>query len=93
MLLSRLAVDPEQEWRLRYKELLRAIDLLPSAARESLLLVAVSGLTYEEAAVVCGCSVGTVKSRVNRARAKLLKLMEGAVDPEPTVSPRLAAVM
>ena len=42
----------------------------------------VAGLTYEEAAEVCGCALGTIKSRVNRARARLLKLMEAedAVD-------------
>ncbi len=35
-----------------------------------------AGLTYEEAAEVCGCALGTIKSRVNRARARLLRIME-----------------
>ncbi len=41
-----------------------------------------AGLTYEEAAEICGCAVGTIKSRVNRARTRLLKIMEAdsAVD-------------
>ena len=43
--------------------------------REVLILVGAAGLTYEEAAEVCGCALGTIKSRVNRARAKLMKLM------------------
>ena len=40
------------------------------------MLVGAAGLTYEEAADICGCALGTIKSRVNRARARLQKLME-----------------
>lgn len=35
-----------------------------------------AGLSYEEAAEICGCALGTIKSRVNRARARLLKIMD-----------------
>jgi RNA polymerase sigma-70 factor (ECF subfamily) len=42
--------------------------------------VGAAGLSYEEAAEICGCALGTIKSRVNRARARLLKLMD-ADDP------------
>jgi RNA polymerase sigma-70 factor, ECF subfamily len=44
---------------------------LPLERRQSLALVGVAGLTYAEAAVICGCAVGTVKSRVSRARVEL----------------------
>jgi RNA polymerase sigma-70 factor (ECF subfamily) len=51
-------------------------DLSP-AHREILILIPVLGLGYEEAAEVCNCSVGTVKSRLNRARLALLALVDG----------------
>jgi RNA polymerase sigma-70 factor, ECF subfamily len=51
---------------------------LPPALREALILVGGSELSYEEAAGICGCAVGTVKSRVNRARNRLAKRL--AVD-------------
>lgn len=53
----------------------RVFAQLPADQREALTLVGASGLTYEEAAAVCGCAVGTVKSRVNRARARLSDLL------------------
>jgi RNA polymerase sigma-70 factor, ECF subfamily len=43
--------------------------------REAIILVGASGFSYEEAADICGCAVGTIKSRVNRARAKLQELL------------------
>ncbi|MGC1695293.1 MAG: sigma factor-like helix-turn-helix DNA-binding protein, partial [Pseudolabrys sp.] len=43
--------------------------------REALILVGASGFSYEEAANICGCAVGTIKSRVNRARTRLAELM------------------
>ncbi len=66
---------PEQEWSLTLKSLEEALKLLPDDQREALVLVGAAGLSYEEAANVCGCAVGTIKSRVNRARSKLLNLM------------------
>ena len=53
-----------------------ALARLPDEHREALILVGGAGLSYEEAADICGCALGTIKSRVNRARAKLLKLMD-----------------
>jgi RNA polymerase sigma-70 factor, ECF subfamily len=54
-----------------------------------LILVGASGFSYEDAAAICGCAVGTIKSRVNRARSKLSALLyvEGADDfgPDDTV--------
>ncbi len=49
----------------------RALSVLPEDQREALVLVAVAGFSYEEAAQISECAVGTVKSRVARARAKL----------------------
>jgi RNA polymerase sigma-70 factor (ECF subfamily) len=49
--------------------------LLPSEQREALILVAAAGFSYEETAGICGCAVGTVKSRVNRARIRLAQLL------------------
>lgn len=48
-----------------------ALAELPSDQRDALILVGGSGFTYEEAAEICGCAVGTIKSRVNRARGRL----------------------
>ena len=48
--------------------------LLPDQ-REALILIGGSGLSYEEAAQICGCAVGTIKSRVNRARNRLAELL------------------
>lgn len=66
---------PEQEWSLTLKSLEEALARLPDDQREAVVLVGAAGLSYEEAANVCGCAVGTIKSRVNRARSKLLHLM------------------
>ena len=52
-----------------------ALDALPSDQREAIVLVGASGFSYEEAAEICGCAVGTVKSRVNRARTRLAELL------------------
>jgi RNA polymerase sigma-70 factor (ECF subfamily) len=54
-----------------------ALDLLPDEQKEALILVGAGGMSYEEAAAVCGCAVGTVKSRVSRARAALVDKLSG----------------
>lgn len=71
-----LAVGPTQDWSIALGSLRKALDALPDEHREALILVGAAGLTYEEAAEVCGCALGTIKSRVNRARSRLLKLMD-----------------
>ncbi len=53
-----------------------ALQRLPHEHREALILVGAAGMSYEEAAEICGCALGTIKSRVNRARAKLLRIMD-----------------
>ncbi len=68
-------MGPGQEWSVTLSSLKEALEMLPSDQREALVLVGAAGLSYEEAAEVCNCALGTIKSRVNRARAKLLTLM------------------
>lgn len=83
---TRLASPPEQEWRVRCSELLEGISSLPPHTRDALLLVVGSGFTYEEAATICDCSVGTIKSRISRARERLSASFD-APDP-PTRNER-----
>jgi RNA polymerase sigma-70 factor (ECF subfamily) len=73
-----LSVDATQDWRVAVRSLQAALAQLPDEHREALILVGAAGLSYEEAAEICGCALGTIKSRVNRARARLLKLMDAA---------------
>jgi RNA polymerase sigma-70 factor (ECF subfamily) len=71
-----LRVEPVQDWAISHLELRRAFALLPAPHREVLLLSAGAELSYEEIGQVIGCAVGTVKSRVFRARRELAALME-----------------
>ena len=71
-----LTSAPTQEWGLTMRALQAALNQLPVEHREALILVGAAGLSYEEAAEICGCALGTIKSRVNRARNRLLKLMD-----------------
>jgi RNA polymerase sigma-70 factor, ECF subfamily len=66
---------PHQNSHLEMDEFRRALELLPTDQRESLILVGASGFSYEEAAQICGCAVGTIKSRVNRARSRLATIL------------------
>lgn len=75
----RPAADPTQEWSCRGHEIAEAIDRLPAQQREVLVLIGLRGVSYEEATEICGCAMGTVKSRLNRARHRLLEeLGEGS---------------
>src|SRR5205085_10156764 len=71
-----LTSAPTQEWGLAIRALQTALEQLPAEHREALILVGAAGLSYEEAAEICGCALGTIKSRVNRARARLLRIMD-----------------
>ena len=66
-----LSVPPEQYGHLELREFHVALEQLPQDQREALLLIGAEGFSYEEAAEICGCAVGTIKSRVNRARNRL----------------------
>jgi RNA polymerase sigma-70 factor (ECF subfamily) len=73
------ADDPESPVAL--DELRLSIGMLPAEQREALILVGAGGFAYEEAAEICGCAVGTVKSRVSRARKALQGILaQGAYD-------------
>jgi RNA polymerase sigma-70 factor (ECF subfamily) len=62
--------------RLDFDDFRIALSKLPHDQREALLLIGASGFSYEEAAGICGCAVGTIKSRVNRARSRLANLLD-----------------
>jgi len=71
------SVLPSQHAALEFCDFRRAFWQLSDDHREVLILVGASGLSYEEAAEVCGCAIGTIKSRVSRARSELLHLLTG----------------
>jgi RNA polymerase sigma-70 factor (ECF subfamily) len=70
-----LAVHPGQQGHLDMQDFRRALNVLPPDQREALVLIGAAGFSYEEAASISGCAVGTIKSRVNRARARLTELL------------------
>lgn len=88
--------EATQEWSIRGAEIERAIAALPEQQREVLILVGVLGVSYEESARICNCAIGTIKSRMNRARQSLLELLgeetpEGAIErASPMVDPGLS---
>ncbi len=70
------SIGPTQEANLEFNDFRRAFWQLNADQREVLILVGASGFSYEEAAEVCNCRVGTVKSRVSRARTELKQILE-----------------
>src|ERR1700730_15892045 len=80
-----LVTQPDQIAHLDMADFKSALDTVPAEQREALILVGASGFSYEEAAQICGCAVGTIKSRVNRARTRLVEIMsiESASDFGP----------
>jgi len=74
IMASRVPVAPEQAGHLDWEDLQTALKALPVLQREALLLVAVEGFSYEEAAAICNTKMGTIKSRINRARVRLAEL-------------------
>lgn len=73
---ANLASKPDHDGRLAMKDFEVAFAKLPDEQREALILVGASGFSYEEAADMCNCAVGTIKSRANRGRAKLTELLQ-----------------
>lgn len=88
-----LATLPTQDSGLNMSDMQVALQQLPDDQREALLLVTASDMSYEEAAQISGVAVGTVKSRVNRARAKLVAIMETHHPSEFGPSAALQAAM
>jgi RNA polymerase sigma-70 factor (ECF subfamily) len=70
-----LSVSGEQDARVDFTDFQKALAQLSPDQREVLTLIGASGFSYEEAAEICGVAVGTIKSRLNRARAKLAELL------------------
>lgn len=68
---NKLLSEPDQEDKITHKQLSAALEGLPLSYRQVLALVAIDGLSYEQAAVRMGCAVGTIKSRMYRARKEL----------------------
>ena len=75
--MATMSVKANQEDSLELKEVLKALETLPAAQREVITLVRAGGLSYEEAAEIMGCKLGTIKSRVNRADAALRAVLGG----------------
>lgn len=71
-----LTVEAAQEWSAELTDLQAALGRLPPEHREAIILVGAAGLSYEEAAAIAGCALGTIKSRVNRARNRLAVLLD-----------------
>lgn len=80
---ARRSVRPEHEARLAFVDFSAAFYQLSPEHREALLLIGVSGFTYEEAADMIGVAVGTIKSRVHRARLRLHQLLGLAPGEDP----------
>jgi RNA polymerase sigma-70 factor (ECF subfamily) len=72
---ARLAAPPNQESSVDMSDFLNALSKLAPEHRDVLLMVGASGLSYEETAEICGVAVGTIKSRLNRARGRLADLL------------------
>jgi RNA polymerase sigma-70 factor (ECF subfamily) len=87
--LSRPAQQPD---RIEHRDLLRALDQLNEAQRSVLLLVGVEDLSYAEAARVLDVPIGTVMSRLSRAREKLAQMMEGTPVDAPATQPVLRRI-
>jgi RNA polymerase sigma-70 factor (ECF subfamily) len=77
---AQVPVLPEQEGHVAMGNLRAALAKLSPAHREALVLIGAEGLSYEETARICGTNIGTIKSRVNRARTRLAELMGVTAD-------------
>jgi RNA polymerase sigma-70 factor, ECF subfamily len=76
LITARLAVHPSQHGSMDLGDFRAALDHLPEDQREAIILIGASGFSYEEAAEICHCAVGTIKSRVSRARTRLQELLK-----------------
>jgi RNA polymerase sigma-70 factor (ECF subfamily) len=76
-----LAAPASQDRHIELGDMQRALMHLPQPQREALILVGAGGFAYEEAAEICGCAVGTIKSRVARGRVALESLLSGGKLP------------
>lgn len=72
-----LELRASQEKYIEFQDVLKSLNRLAPEQREAIILIAAEGLSYEEAAAVCNCPVGTVKSRLSRARQRLEEYANG----------------
>jgi RNA polymerase sigma-70 factor (ECF subfamily) len=91
--VARLAVLPGQHGHIDLDDFRRALDTLPADQREALVLVGAAGFSYAEAADICGCAVGTIKSRIYRARARLAQLLRVGSCDDFCAEPMFEAVV
>ena len=77
-----LSAPASQEDAIELRDVLRALQAIPENHREALVLVAAGNLSYEDIAEICGIALGTVKSRICRARAMLSKVIESGQLPD-----------
>ena len=82
---NNMSQHPEQPGKMDLADFQKALTELPDDQREAIILVGASGFSYEEAAKVCGCAVGTIKSRVSRARSTLQDVLD--IDGEADYGP------
>jgi RNA polymerase sigma-70 factor (ECF subfamily) len=90
VMAAQLSVHGAQHGHMDMVDFQAAFATLPDEQREALILIGAEGFSYEEAALMCDCAVGTIKSRVNRARNKLCEILgvDGAGDFGAEVMPR-----
>jgi RNA polymerase sigma factor (sigma-70 family) len=72
-ILSLAVTEAAQEWSVRGRELEQAVAALPLHYKSALSMIFIEGISYEEASHRCGCPIGTIKSRVSRARESLYR--------------------
>lgn len=84
---GRLAVHPAQQGQLDLEDFRTALEKLPEDQREAIILIGASGFSYEEAAEICQCAVGTIKSRVSRPETDFRKSCKsrGSPNTAPTL--------
>ncbi|MGC4026598.1 MAG: sigma-70 family RNA polymerase sigma factor [Mesorhizobium sp.] len=85
VMTQKMAVHPGQPGVLDLADFKEALATLPADQREAIILIGASGFSYEEAAAICECAVGTIKSRVSRARTRLQQIL--AVSGEADFGP------
>ena len=90
---GRMVVPPAQNGHMDLQDFRIALNKLPGDQREALILIGASGFSYEEAAQICGVAVGTIKSRVNRARSALTRALSVDASSEFGPEPSLQAAL
>ncbi len=86
---QRLVVPGDQESHVDLEDFRKALARLPVEQREVLILVGATGVSYEEAAAICEVEVGTIKSRLSRARSQLVRILGWDARAESRVERRL----